>query len=128
MLGAVARRCHLVYALAPPGVTAREANELLNAYVEDPRRGVAVWHDHFVGRHGGAVVFDVRSDDEQAQLEDPGQLDGWDVNVHPLTFSLTGVGFAAQTDFTLDRYRGTSLAELARSEEDDPRFWWRDHG
>jgi hypothetical protein len=118
-------RCFLVYALAPEGTTAREANDRLNEYLADPRRGVAVWHDHFVGAHGGAVVLEVRSEEEHARLEDPGPLAGWSIAVHPLTFSLSAVGFAAQTSFTLESYRGVSLEDLAAAEPDDPRFWWR---
>jgi hypothetical protein len=118
-------RCFLVYAIAPEGTSAREANDLLNEYVADRRRGLSVWHDHFVGTHGGAVVFDVRSGEEQALLDDAGPLAGWRVEVHPLTFSLSAVGFAAQTSFTLEQYRGVSLDELAAAEADDPRFWWR---
>jgi hypothetical protein len=118
-------RCYLVHALAPAGVNAREANERLNTYVADARRGVAAWHDHFVGEHGGAVVLDVRSDAERALLDHPGPLAGWQLAVHPLTFSLTVVGFAAQTSFTLEQYRGVTLGELAADECDDPRYWWR---
>jgi hypothetical protein len=118
-------RCFLVYALAPEGTTAREANDRLNEYVADQRRGLSVWHDHFIGAHGGAAVFDVRSDDERALLEDPGPLAGWELAVHPLTFSLSSVGFSAQTSFTLEAYRGVTLEELAAAEPEDPRFWWR---
>ncbi len=118
-------RCFLVYALAPEGTTAREANDRLNEYVADSRRGLSVWHDHFVGVHGGAVVFDVRSQEERDLLDDPGPLAGWQLSVHPLTFSLSAVGFAAQTSFTLESYRGVGLQELAAAEPDDPRFWWR---
>ena len=57
-------RCYLVHALAPEGTSARQANDLLNEYVADRSRGLAVWHDHFIGEHGGAAVFDVRDDDE----------------------------------------------------------------
>jgi hypothetical protein len=121
----VSSRCYLVYALAPEGTTAREANDRLNEYVTDPSRGIAVWHDHFVGSHGGAVVLDVRSDAELARIEDAGPLAGWQIAAHPLTFSLSAVGFAAQTSFTLEAYRATSLDELAAAEPDDPRFWWR---
>jgi hypothetical protein len=121
----VSQRCYLVYALAPEHLKARDANHLLNDYVGDGRRGLAVWHDHFVGVHGGAAVLDVRSDEERALLDDPGPLVGWHVAVHPLTFSLTAVGFAAQTSFTLERYRGVGLDELAAAEPDDPRYWWR---
>ena len=118
-------RCHLVYALAPAGVSARAANELLNEYVADRSRGLAVWHDHFVGEHGGAVVLDVRDDDEEARLAEPGPLQGWQLSVHPLTFSLSAVGFSAQTSLTLEGYRDVTLEELAAAEPDDPRYWWR---
>ena len=118
-------RCYLVYALAPDGTSAREANDRLNEYVADARRGLAVWHDHFIGRHGGAVVLDVHSDEEEALLDELGPLAGWRLSVHPLTFSLSALGFSAQTSFTLEQYRGVSLDELAVSEPDDPRFWWR---
>jgi hypothetical protein len=117
--------CFLVYALAPARTTAREANDGLNEHVADRQRGLAVWHDHFVGAHGGAAVLEVRSDEEQALLDDPGPLAGWQVSVHPLTFSLSAVGFAAQISFTLERYRGVSLDELAAAEPDDRRFWWQ---
>ena len=118
-------RCYLVYALAPDGTSAREANDRLNEYVADARRGLAVWHDHFIGQHGGAIVLDVRSDEEEALLDELGPLAGWRLSVHPLTFSLSALGFSAQTSFTLEQYRGVSLDELAVSEPDDPRFWWR---
>jgi len=121
----VSSRCHLVYALAPAGVSARAANELLNEYVADRSRGLAVWHDHFVGEHGGVVVLDVRDDDEEARLAEPGPLQGWQLSVHPLTFSLSAVGFSAQTSLTLEGYRDVTLQELAAAEPDDPRYWWR---
>jgi hypothetical protein len=123
----VSSRCHFVYALAPSGVSAREANDLLNDYVADRSRGLAVWHDHFVGEHGGAVVLDTQDDDEEKRLADPGPLEGWQLSVHPLTFSLSAVGFAAQTSFTLEQYRDVSLDELRVAEPDDPRYWWRRH-
>jgi hypothetical protein len=124
----VAGRCFLVYALAPAATTAREANDRLNEYVAERRRGLAVWHDHFGGGHGGhggAVVLDVRSEVERTLLDDPGPLAGWGLAVHPLTFSLSAVGFAAQTSFTLERYRDVRLEELAAAELSDPRFWWQ---
>jgi rhodanese-related sulfurtransferase len=121
----VSSRCHLVSALARAGVSAREANELLNEYVADRSRGLAVWHDHFVGEHGGAVVLDVRDDDEEARLAEAGPLEGWQLSVHPLTFSLSAVGFSAQTSLTLEGYRDVTLDELRAAEPDDPRYWWR---
>jgi hypothetical protein len=33
--------------------------------------------------------------------------------VHSLTFSLSAVGFATQTSFTLENHRGVSLDELS---------------
>jgi hypothetical protein len=94
--------------------------------VADSRRGLSVWHDHFIGAHGGVVVLDVRSEEEGSLLEDPGPLEGWELTAHPLTFSLSAVGFAAQTSFTLESYRGVGLDELAATEPDDPRFWWKE--
>lgn len=48
-------RCYLVYAIAPEGVTARAANELLNDYIEDRRRGFVIFHDHFTGSRTAAL-------------------------------------------------------------------------
>lgn len=119
-------RCYLVYALAPEGMSAREANDRLNSYIEDRARGTVVFHDHFVGRpHGGLAVFHVRDEDELKRLDDPGPLERWTLGVHPLTFSLTGVGFAAQTDLTLEGYRDTSLEQLRANEPADRRYWWQ---
>jgi hypothetical protein len=119
-------RCYLVYAIAPEHVSAAEANELLNEYVADARRGAAVFHDHFTGRpHGGFVILDARTEDELALLDDRGPLVGWEVAVHALTFALAATGFLAQARFTLEEYRGKTFAELEAVERDDPRFWWR---
>jgi len=120
-------RCHLVYALAPEGVSARQANEQLNEYINEPGRGLIVSHDHFIGRHGGFAVFEVRTEDVEAKLADPGPLMGWEITTHPLTFSLTAVGFVAQADFTLRNYGGTSLEELEAAEQPEKRFWWQRH-
>ena len=118
-------RCHLVFALAPEDMPVRDANRLLNEYVAEGRRGVPVFHDHFVGRPGGVAVFHVTGEDELAALAERGPLAGWSLDVQPLAFSLTGVGFGAQLEFTLDRYAGTSIERLQAEEEPDPRFWWR---
>src|SRR5207247_5832572 len=120
------RRCYLVSALAPERVSARAANDLLNDYIADRRRGIIVFHDHFTGKpHGGVAVWDVRADDELALLDDPGPLAGWDLRVHPLTFALAATGFAAQMEFTIEQYGGTTLARIQEEEESDDRFWWR---
>ena len=62
------------------GTTAREANDRLNEYVADRRGWPAVWHDLFVGTHGGAVVLGVSSEKEQALLNNPGPLAGWELS------------------------------------------------
>jgi hypothetical protein len=121
-------RCFLVYALAPEGMSAREANELLNDYIGEAGRGLIVSHDHFTGRpHGGFAVFEVQSEEEEAKLDNPGPLENWQITSHALTFSLTAVGFVAQADFTLRNYGGTSLTQLERAEKPEKRYWWRRH-
>jgi hypothetical protein len=120
-------RCYAVYALAPDGMRARAANDALNEYIADPRRGLPVFHDHFTRKpHGGFAVFYVASGEELALLEDPGPLEGWQLSVHPLVFALAPLGFLAQTEFTLEAYGKTTLDELHAAEEPDPRYWWRD--
>jgi hypothetical protein len=122
-------RCYLLYAVAPEGTGARAANEALNEYISDLSRGIPIFHDHFTGSpHGGVAVLFPRSDEEVARLEDPGPLEGWDLEVHGLTFALAPTGFLAQTEFTLEAYGTTSTEELAASEPDDPRYWWRRGG
>jgi hypothetical protein len=119
------QRCYLVYAVAPEGVTAREANVLLNEYIEDRRRGFVIFHDHFTGKpHGGFAVFDVRDAQAYELLEDHGPLEGWEVRVHALTFSMAATGFAAQMALTAEAYGGKRLDQLRREETDDERFWW----
>ena len=119
-------RCFLVFAVAPDGMSASDANDLLNRYIGEPGRGQIVTHDHFIGKpHGGFAVFEVSTDEEQAKLADPGPLEGWELTSRPLTFSLTAVGFVAQADFTLRNYGGTSLDELEASEQPQKRFWWQ---
>ena len=119
------QRCYLVYAVAPERVTARQANELLNEYVADRRRGFVVFHDHFTGKpHGGFAVFDVRGREAFVLLGDHGPLAGWDVAVHALTFSMAATGFAAQMNLTAEEYGGKTLAERRAEEGEDERFWW----
>ena len=124
----VRERCYVVYAVAPPAVSASEANDALNAYIDDRRRGIVVFHDHFIGSpHGGFAVFDIRSQEEHALLDDPGPLAGWQLHVHALTFSLSAVGFVEQAGFTVREYAKTSFEELRATEPEDPRFWWQRH-
>jgi hypothetical protein len=123
------QRCYLVYALAPDGVAARQANDLLNQYVADRRRGLPIFHDHFTGTpHGGVAVFDVRDGEAYGLLREHGPLEGWSVSVHALTYALAATGFAALVEFSAKTYAGKTLAQLAAEEGDDERFWWRDGG
>jgi hypothetical protein len=120
----VKERCYLVYARAPEGVGAGAADDLFNEYIADRGRGLCVYHDHFIGHHGGVAIFAVRTEREHAALSTAGPLEGWRIEAHPLTFSLTAMGFAAQIDFTLEEYRGTSLEEIAAQEQPERRHWW----
>jgi hypothetical protein len=123
------QRCYLVYAVAPEGVSAREANDRLNEYISDPQRGFVVFHDHFTGKpHGGFAVFDVRDGQAFALLGEHGPLAGWNVAVHALTFSLAATGFAAQMELTAEGYGGKTLQQLRAEEPEDERFWWRRRG
>jgi hypothetical protein len=128
-LGRGRQRCYLVYAVAPEGVSARQANERLNQYVADQRRGFVVFHDHFTRKpHGGFAVFDVREPEAYDLLADHGPLAGWNVAAHALTFSLAATGFAAQMELTAEGYGGKTLEQLRREEPEDERFWWRRRG
>jgi hypothetical protein len=119
-------RCYLVYAVAAENTPAGDANDLLNAYIEAAGRGLPVFHDHFTGEpHGGVAVFEVRDEDEEAQLADPGPLAGWEIVIHALTFSVTGVGFVAQTELTIEGYGKTTIEALRNAEPENPRFWWQ---
>jgi hypothetical protein len=122
-------RCWLIYAIAPDGVSAREANDALNLYISDLTRGIPVAHDHFIGTpHGGFVVLFPRDEQQLGRLDDPGPLAGWTIERHALVFSLTPVGFDEQVGFTLESYGRTTLDALRAEEPDDPRYWWRRRG
>jgi hypothetical protein len=117
-------RCYLIYAVAPSDANVRTVNHLFNDFISDRRRGLCVFHDHFVARPGGVAVFDVRSDEEVEMLNDPGPLLEWDINVHTLAESLTAVGFVAQMDYTLEQYGNTTVERLRAEEEPKKRHWW----
>jgi hypothetical protein len=71
-------RCYLVYARAPKAANVRNSNHLFNDCISDTRRGLCVFHDHFVRRPGGIAIFDVRSEDEAKMLDEAGPLEEWD--------------------------------------------------
>lgn len=89
-------RCFLVYALAPESLLAAEANRLLN----------------FIGARGGVVVFFVETEAQRQALLEPGELEGWQVAIHPLIFSYSPSAFDEQIAFTLRRYRGADWETL----------------
>jgi hypothetical protein len=81
------RRCWVVSGYAPEGTTVAQANDALNAFVADPRRGPLLFHDHFADRPGGIAVFAPDTPDELAALKEAGPLAAWSVAVHPLIFA-----------------------------------------
>jgi len=115
-------RCFLVYALAPEGMSPAEANRTLNLYVEDPARGLSLYHDHFIGEPGGVVIFYVETPEQRAALEDPGPLAGWRLEVRPLIFARSPGAFDEQITFTLKAYRSADWKHLRRVNR--PQYGW----
>lgn len=113
-------RCFLLYALAPTGLPASEANRILNVFIGDPSLPLAIFHDHFIGQAGGVVIFYVATTEERDALFSQKHLDGWHVEIQPLIFSQSPAGFDEQTAFTLRAYRGVDWESLQR--ERRPRF------
>lgn len=109
-------RCYLVYALAPEGVRAAEANRAINEMTADEQLPLALWHDHFIGQAGGSIIFYVESRAEQKALFDSHHLSGWQVDYRPLVFSFSPSAFDAQTGFTLKTYRAADWEELRGKE------------
>lgn len=107
-------RCFLVYALAPPGLPASEANRIFNEFVGDRSLPLAVFHDHFIGEPGGVAVFYVENAGQRDALLDQTHLRGWDVQVQPLIFSRSPAAFDEQTAFTLRAYREVDWEVLQR--------------
>ena len=61
-------RCVMVYALAPAGMGAAEANRLFNSPIADERLPRPVYHDHFMGEPGGLAIFDVETEAQREAL------------------------------------------------------------
>jgi hypothetical protein len=117
-------RCFLVYALAPEHLSAAEANRLFNTYVADAKRGLSLFHDHFIGQRGGVAIFFIETAKEREALEDSGELADWQVNIHPLIFSYSPAAFDEQIAFTLKAYRNAdweSLQQEKRPSYGNPR-------
>jgi hypothetical protein len=107
-------RCFLLYALAPTGMSASDANRVLNAFIGDPALPLAIFHDHFIGQPGGIVIFYVETTEERDALLAQKYLDGWHVDIQPLIFSHSPSAFDEQIAFTLRAYRGVNWEELQR--------------
>lgn len=108
-------RCFLLYALAPEGMTASEANRILNDFIGDPALPLAIFHDHFIGQAGGVVIFYVETTAQRDALLAQKHLDGWRVELQPLIFSHSPAAFDEQTAFTLRAYRGVDWEALQRA-------------
>lgn len=109
-------RCFLVYALAPDGTPASEANRIFNAFLAETGLPLALFHDHFIGDAGGVAIFYVASPDERDALLGQTYLDGWRVEYRPLIFSRSPSGFDEQIAFTLLAYRSVDWDRLRREE------------
>lgn len=109
-------RCYLVYALAPQGTRAAEANRLINAMTADKSLPLALWHDHFIREPGGSIIFYVESQKEQEVLFSSEHLKGWKVDFRPLIFSFSPSAFDAQIGFTTENYRDADWTELRDKE------------
>ena len=105
-------RCFLVHAIAPINLSASDANNCFNQYVSDPSRGLAIWHDHFIGAPGGTAIFFVENDAQRQALTESGTLEDWQISVHPLIFSHSPSAFDEQIAYTLRAYRNTDWAAL----------------
>ncbi len=107
-------RCFLLYALAPNGMSAAEANRTLNAFIADPSLPLAIFHDHFIGQAGGFVIFYVENVQERDALLSQKYLDGWHVEIQPLIFAYSPSAFDEQTAFTLRAYRSVDWERLQK--------------
>jgi len=107
-------RCFLLYALAPEGVRAAEANRILNAFIADVALPLAIFHDHFIGQPGGLIIFYVETAEERDALLTQKNLDGWQVDIQPLIFSHSPSAFDEQIAFTLKAYRGVDWELLQK--------------
>lgn len=107
-------RCFLLYALAPEGMSAAEANRILNSFIGDASLPLAIFHDHFIGQPGGVVIFYVETIQERDALLAQKYLNGWQVELQPLIFSRSPSGFDEQTAFTLRAYRNIDWEALQK--------------
>lgn len=108
-------RCFLLYALAPKGMPAADANRILNVFIGDPALPLAIFHDHFIGQPGGIVIFYVETPEERDALLAQQYLTDWQVDIQPLIFSHSPSAFDEQIAFTLKAYRGVEWESLQKN-------------
>jgi hypothetical protein len=113
-------RCFLVYALAPDGFPAAEANRVFNEFVGDRELPLVLFHDHFIGDAGGLAIFYAESEEDRRALYGNRHLEGWRIEINPLIFAHSPGAFDKQTAFTLRAYRGLDWDVLRR--EQRPTF------
>lgn len=109
-------RCYLVYAHAPTGMTAAEANRHFNTFVADATLPLCLFHDHFIGMLGGVAIFYVATPAERDALDASPLLDEWQVEIRPLIYSYSPAAFDEQIAFTLRAYRGVEWETLQKEE------------
>ena len=98
-------RCFLVYAHAPEEMLPSEVNRLFNEFVGNRSLPLVIFHDHFIGKHGGIAVFYCETTEEWEALYNPQHLEGWNVDIRPLIFSYSPAAFDEQIGYTLRAYR-----------------------
>jgi len=112
-------RCYLVYALAPPGIKASEANRTINEMIGDNELPLALWHDHFLAGPGGCIIFFVENESEQQALFNNRYITDWEVDYRPMVFSFNPAAFDAQIDYTLQNYGRKNWHELRQESKPD---------
>ncbi|MEM7278876.1 MAG: hypothetical protein AAF385_12195 [Pseudomonadota bacterium] len=113
-------RCVLVYAVAPDGLKASEANSEFNNFVADRSLPLVLFHDHFIESRGGVAVFFVANPEERDALKTNEHLPRWHVEMKPLVFSFSPSAYDEQARYTMEQYRRVDWHELRNKER--PRF------
>ncbi len=107
------KKCYVMIAYAPHGMSLSDADIAFNNFISDETRGMVLFHDHFVGRPGAIALFYIDSGRELEALQKKGgPLNEWEMQVFSLTFAEIPIEFLYQIDFTMGVYRGKRLREL----------------
>ncbi len=109
-------RCFLVYAQAPEGISAAEANRIFNEFIADRDLPLVIYHDHFIGHPGGLAIFYAETGPHREKLIGQKHLEGWRVEYRPLIFSYNPAALDEQIAFTLREYRGKAWDALRKDQ------------